>query len=647
MVVFFSSLRGQDTFSIVAGDETTGEVGSAGASCVDLTGSGMPGGFIGELLPGLGAINTQAYYLATNQANARYRMLQGDTPSQIISWLIANDAGSDPTIRQYGIIGFVNDTIESAAHTGVNTDDFKNHVLGPNYAIQGNILLGQQILDSMESRFLAEPGDLACKLMAALQGAKVLGADTRCASNGTSALFAYVKVAQLTDNFGSPSFTISVETASGAGIEPIDSLQVLFEMNHPACDPTWYEDNDGDGFGNPAITLTAATQPAGYVADNTDCNDADGTVYPGAPELCDGQVNDCSGGNLPSDEIDNDQDGYVECALDAGGWDGSPSVIGGDDCHDGDTTVYPGAPELCDGQVNDCSGGNLPSDEIDNDQDGYVECALDAGGWDGSPSVIGGDDCHDGDMTVYPGAIELCDGQVNDCAAGSLPPDEVDDDQDGYVECLIDSGGWNGNASVTGGGDCNDTDMTVYPGANELCDGFDNNCDTVIDEGCTLPECDGDVLFINSLTQDTFYAEISITSDALVNSPSSVLFSAGDSIVLQSPFEVTLGTEFLAEIGPCTLSVPVDGSNTPENSVKLNRGLNDLIQKYPTDYTFDVENINSHSKERILHRASREKLMLYYKSFLKTARNLQFKISVYDGKGRFVKNIFIVFGQGQ
>jgi uncharacterized Ntn-hydrolase superfamily protein len=240
--VFFltsSVIQAQDTFSIVALDSITGEVGSAGASCVDLFNwPGFSIDFLGELFPGVGAINTQAYYDATNQANARNRMNLGDTPDEIIQWLIENDVNSQPQKRQYGIVAFVNGSPQSAAHTGTQTDDYKNHVLGPNYSIQGNILLGQVVLDSMEARFLNAEGGLACKLMAALQGAKMTGADSRCADNGTSSLFAFVKVAQPSDVFGSPSFLLSVKTHDNAGIEPIDSLQVLFDEVMDCSDPT-------------------------------------------------------------------------------------------------------------------------------------------------------------------------------------------------------------------------------------------------------------------------------------------------------------------------------------------------------------------------------------------------------------------------
>lgn len=226
-------LFSQDTFSIVAVDSVTGEVGSAGASCVDLFQAGLPtDDFLGVLVPGVGAINTQAYYLVANQNNATDKMQQGLTPTQIIQWLVANDVQGNSAIRQYGITSLIDGSPQAAAHTGTATNNYKNHILGPNYSIQGNILLGQQILDSMESRFLAEEGDLACKLMAALQGANIIGADTRCAANGTSSLFAFVKVAQPTDAMNSPSFIASVRTPNNSGIEPIDSLQSIFSQTH-------------------------------------------------------------------------------------------------------------------------------------------------------------------------------------------------------------------------------------------------------------------------------------------------------------------------------------------------------------------------------------------------------------------------------
>ena len=234
---FISFAIAQDTFSIVAADSTTREVGSAGASCLDLFAAGFSDAtFIGDLLPDTGAINTQALYLTANQNNARTRMRLGESPTEIINWLVKHDAGDNFAVRQYGIAGFSDNQVSAVGFTGSQCIDYKNHrtgnIDGIHYSIQGNILKGPEVIDSMEARFRNATGDLACKLMASLQGAKMIGADTRCTPDGTSSLFAYVKVAQPTDSYGNPSFKISVRTHDNSQIEPIDSLQSIFDMQH-------------------------------------------------------------------------------------------------------------------------------------------------------------------------------------------------------------------------------------------------------------------------------------------------------------------------------------------------------------------------------------------------------------------------------
>jgi len=155
-------------------------------------------------------------------------MIQGLSPQQIVDSVIANDAQGNPTLRQYGVVDFRDGVVRSAAYTGENCDDYKNHIIGPNYAIQGNILLGQHILDSMEARFLAEGGALACKLMAALQGAKVVGADTRCLSDGISSIGSFLRVAQPDDELGDLYLDINIPRAD-EGVDPIDSLQSIID----------------------------------------------------------------------------------------------------------------------------------------------------------------------------------------------------------------------------------------------------------------------------------------------------------------------------------------------------------------------------------------------------------------------------------
>jgi uncharacterized Ntn-hydrolase superfamily protein len=238
--VFGAFAMAQDTFSIVAVDSLTGEVGSAGASCISADNLELffpddDPDFLGDLLPGVGAINTQSFYNELNQELANQELAAGRTPQEVLDWLTANDAQGDPSQRQYGIAALVNGQPMAAGYTGANCFDYKNHVTGPNYSIQGNILLGQQILDSMQARYLAaEAGGkcLAERLMAAMQGAKVPGADTRCLNNGTSAMFAFIKVAKPDDDPADPSLRLFV-SYNPVGIEPIDSLQALFDAAAP------------------------------------------------------------------------------------------------------------------------------------------------------------------------------------------------------------------------------------------------------------------------------------------------------------------------------------------------------------------------------------------------------------------------------
>ena len=200
-------------------------------------------------------------------------MDQGYSPSEIILLLEENDIQNNPAIRQYGIVDLHNENdygmlyenecneIEgaiwqgelgsgelaecvdsvisrSASFTGNNCSNWRGHVNGINYAIQGNILLNEEVLLNMESSFLNTNGSLDQKLMAALQGAKIPGADTRCLDKEISTLSAFIRVAKSDDNEEyfmdlNVNSVITYYNQAGIWIDPIDTLQTLYD--------NWYE----------------------------------------------------------------------------------------------------------------------------------------------------------------------------------------------------------------------------------------------------------------------------------------------------------------------------------------------------------------------------------------------------------------------
>ncbi len=222
-VLLFSTFRSEiaeSTFSICAVDPVTGQVGSAGASCIANC------LILSYVQPGWGAVHIQASWLQGNYNYASYLMQKHLPPLEIRDSLVAHDYQNNPLVRQYGIVDLTGGG-RTAAYTGANCTNYKNHILGPTYSIQGNILLGQKVLDSMEARFNRQQGTLADKLMAALQGAKMIGADTRCNSYGKSAISAFLRVAKPGDTTGTLYCNLVVPNTPNSK-DPIDSLQTLY-----------------------------------------------------------------------------------------------------------------------------------------------------------------------------------------------------------------------------------------------------------------------------------------------------------------------------------------------------------------------------------------------------------------------------------
>jgi len=222
------------TFSIVAVDTTTNEVGSAGASCI---GNSV---IISDIHPNLGAIHTQSYYVQSNQNYASELMNLGLSPYEIIQMLEENDIQNNPGIRQYGVVDLI-DGGRSAAFTGENCIDYKGHIIGPNYSIQGNILIGEYVLLQMEQNFINTQGTLADKLMASMQGANLPGADTRCLEDSISSLSSFIRLAKSEDLSNNIFLDLRVTNTLGDQ-EPIDSLQVLYD--------NWLIDNISSNLGD-------------------------------------------------------------------------------------------------------------------------------------------------------------------------------------------------------------------------------------------------------------------------------------------------------------------------------------------------------------------------------------------------------------
>lgn len=268
---------------------------------------------------------------------------------------------------------------------------------------------------------------------------------------------------------------------------------------------SFYSDADADGYGNPDAVVTAlgCVPPTGYVLNSLDCDDSNPAIRPYVMESCNGIDDNCNGlvddgpslnGTLYYPDRDNDGFGDIDggallCSLQPG-W-----CLDATDCNDSQASIHPGAEEICDFIDNDCDG--LVDEDLiehpwylDFDSDGYGDdmnmtwaCSAPAGFID-----MGGD-CNDYNGSVYPGAIEYCDGLDNDCD-GTIDNNPVDGvwlfrDLDGDMygdptvsmltcEPLV--------GFVENNTDCDDSNPDVNPMAIELCDAIDNDCDGLVDE---------------------------------------------------------------------------------------------------------------------------------------------------------------------
>lgn len=218
------------TWSIVAVDPRTGEVGSAGASCTPFVAG------IARLVPGRGAVVAQAASNMAAKTKAAELIEAGRGAKSIIAAITA--PGFDPSFaeQQYGIALIRTDRrAQTAAFTGSTTATARGHHVGATFAVQGNILVSDQVIDaSVTAMLVASPIPLAERLMRALEAGSRAGGDRRCP--GRTAQSAFLGVAKPGDSPAHPSLRIIVGLDDDDARNPVAEVRRRFDLSRRSAD---------------------------------------------------------------------------------------------------------------------------------------------------------------------------------------------------------------------------------------------------------------------------------------------------------------------------------------------------------------------------------------------------------------------------
>lgn len=279
----------------------------------------------------------------------------------------------------------------------------------------------------------------------------------------------------------------------------------MWTVKLKVCYDKYFLDADGDGFGDVATDSIACNIPIGYVVDSTDCNDLNPDIHPAIFDLCNNIDDNCNGlfdedATFTTYYFDADSDLFGAAGTDSI----SCSIVVGYvennlDCNDADATVNPLATESCNGVDDNCNtliDDDLPMyiffADADGDTFGNPDAAIDTCAESVFGYVINNLDCNDTLATIYPGAAENCNYLDDDC--NGLVDDNVtfiysfaDADGDNFGNNLIDSTSCELPAGyVLDNTDCDDTNPDIYPGAIEVLNGLDDDCDLLADEGLAI-----------------------------------------------------------------------------------------------------------------------------------------------------------------
>ncbi len=273
---------------------------------------------------------------------------------------------------------------------------------------------------------------------------------------------------------------------------------------------TFYADTDSDGYGDASSSVSGCEAPSNHVSNDSDCNDSSAATNPAADEVCDGADNNCDGSvdeasatDAATWYADADNDTYGNAAISQVACTApSGHVTDSSDCDDTNTNANPGATETCNGTDDNCDGatdeGVLSTFYADLDSDGYGS-AISQDACSAPASYVSNNlDCNDTDTSINPSATEVCDAADTDEDCDGLTDDNdpegasgttlyyPDTDSDGYGDSSDAGTAWCDPPSgiVTDSTDCDDsaTGASTYPGAAEVCDGVDADCDGSLDD---------------------------------------------------------------------------------------------------------------------------------------------------------------------